>query len=93
MFQSDVTKPEFVIKLKSNIGLKETDQIGNQYLIQVLQNDPSLEEKGKAFDEMYQGLTNQEVLNEVFASPQKELRDEINIELDAQEAPKLLVTF
>lgn len=33
MFQSDVTKPEFVIKLKSNIGLKETDQIGNQYLI------------------------------------------------------------
>lgn len=42
---------------------------------------------------MYQGLTNQEVLNEVFASPQKELRDEINIELDAQEAPKLLVTF
>lgn len=93
MFQSDVTKPEFVIKLKSNIGLKETDQIGNQYFIQVLQNDPSLEEKGKAFDEMYQGLTNQEVLNEVFASPQKELRDEINIELDAQEAPKLLVTF
>jgi hypothetical protein len=36
-------------------------------------------------------FSRQEVLEEIFAAPQKELRDEVNIELEAQEEPKLLV--
>ena len=38
----------------------------------------------------YKNLDTQDVLNEIFQSPQNELRDEINIPLECQSEPKLL---
>ena len=38
----------------------------------------------------YKNLDTHDVLDEIFQSPQNELRDEINIPLDCQSEPKLL---
>ena len=38
----------------------------------------------------YKNLDTQDVLDEIFQSPQNELRDEINIPLECQSEPKLL---
>ena len=38
----------------------------------------------------YKNLATQDVLDEIFQSPQNELRDEINIPLEYQSEPKLL---
>ena len=57
------------------------------------QNDMITQQKSSGQDldfQIYNELTNDKVLEEVFQSPQNELRDEINIPLECQSEPKLL---
>ena len=54
--------------------------------------EPDLVKKSseKEAEDSYKYLDAQDVLNEIFLSPQNELRDEINIPLECQSEPKLL---
>ena len=59
------------------------------------QNDMITQQKSSGQDldfQIYNELTNDKVLEEVFQSPQNELRDEINIPMEQQSDPLLLGT-
>ena len=58
-------------------------------------NDTITQQKSNCQDldfQIYNELTNEKVLEEVFQSPQNELRDEINIPMEQQSDPLLLGT-
>ena len=58
-------------------------------------NDMITQQKSSGQDldfQIYNELTNDKVLEEVFQSPQNELRDEINIPMEQQSDPLLLGT-